>query len=203
MGPRRRRARAVRKLQRRLPDLRLLAEDTQVAPARAQGCPLVRADVVTRREADRLRRGLGSLCENNRSDDQDRLARDETDGRTIAFARQDHGPQTIYLTRPDGRATHRLTLGRSPSWSPDGKNLAFVRGGAIYRIGIDGQGRTRVVSGLVHPLVRWSPDGRKLLYTTGNNSGVDAWVVDIDGTHRRRLLHHEPIEGIAWRPGFG
>jgi Tol biopolymer transport system component len=125
------------------------------------------------------------------------------DGRTIAFARQDHGPQTIYLTRPDGSATHRLTLGRSPSWSPNGKNLAFVRGGAIYRIGIDGQGRTRVVSGLVHPLVRWSPDGRKLLYTTGNNSGVDAWVVDIDGTHRRRVLHHEPIEGIAWRPGFG
>ena len=68
---------------------------------------------------------------------------------------------------------------------------------------IDGRGRTRVVSGLVHPLVRWSPDGRKLLYTTGNNSGVDAWVVDIDGTHRRRVLHREPIEGIAWRPGFG
>src|SRR6266545_7316624 len=80
MDPRRRRARTLRKLQRRLPDLRLLAEDTQVAPARAQGCPLVRAYVVTRREADRLRRGLGSLRENNRSDDQDRLARDEQAG---------------------------------------------------------------------------------------------------------------------------
>jgi WD40-like Beta Propeller Repeat len=27
------------------------------------------------------------------------------DGRTIAFARQDHGPQTIYLAHPDGSAT--------------------------------------------------------------------------------------------------
>src|SRR5205809_7910105 len=80
MDPRRLRARAVRKLQRRLPALRLQAEDTQVAPARAQGCALVRADMVTRREADRLRRGLGSLRENNRSDAQDRLARAEQAG---------------------------------------------------------------------------------------------------------------------------
>jgi Tol biopolymer transport system component len=122
------------------------------------------------------------------------------DGRTIAFARQDHGPQTIYLARPDGSATRRLTMGRSPSWSPDGKNLAFALGDSVYRIGVDGQGRTRIVSGLVKPLVRWSPDGRKLLYTTGKDTGVDAWVVDVNGTHRRRVLHHHRIEGIAWRP---
>src|SRR6266568_3600531 len=101
MDPRRRRARAVRKLQRRLPDLRLLAEDTQVAPARAQGCALVRADVVTRREADRLRRGLGSLRENNRSDDQDRLARDE---------------QRASVTKPK-----RNRIDVDPAWSPDGR----------------------------------------------------------------------------------
>jgi Tol biopolymer transport system component len=122
------------------------------------------------------------------------------DGRTIAFARQDHGPQTIYLTRPDGSATHPLTMGRSPSWSPDGKSIAFARGDSVYRIRVDGRGRTRVVSGLVQPLVRWSPDGRKLLYTTGKDSSVNAWVVDLDGTHPRRILHRQAIEGIAWRP---
>jgi TolB protein len=124
------------------------------------------------------------------------------DGRTIAFARQEHGPQTIYLTRPDGSATQRLTMGRSPSWSPDGKKIAFALGDSIYRIGIDGQGRTRVVGGLVHPLVRWSPDGRKLLYTSDSYPAADAWVADIDGTHRRRVLHRQRIEGIAWRPAL-
>jgi Tol biopolymer transport system component len=122
------------------------------------------------------------------------------DGRTIALARQDHGPQTIYLTRTDGSATRRLTMGRSPSWSPDGKNLAFALGDSVYRIRVDGRARTRIVSGLVKPLVRWSPDGRKLLYATGNDTRVDAWVVDVEGTHRRRVLHDQPIEGIAWRP---
>src|SRR6266545_5467588 len=102
----------------------------------------------------------------------------------------------------DARRTASRSGGHRPG-RPTARTLHSCGGGAIYRIGIDGQGRTRVVSGLVHPLVRWSPDGRKLLYTTGKNSGVDAWVVDVDGTHRRRVLHHEPIEGIAWRPGFG
>jgi Tol biopolymer transport system component len=122
------------------------------------------------------------------------------DGRTIAFARQDHGPQRIYLTHTDGSATRPLTMGRSPSWSPDGKNLAFAFAGSVYTIRLDGQARRRIVSGLVKPLVRWSPDGRKLLYTSGDYTGVDAWVANVDGTHRRRVLHHQPIEGIAWRP---
>src|SRR4051812_6350122 len=55
----------------------------------------------------------------------------------------------------------------------------------------------------VAPLVRWSPDRRKLLYTTGRDTAIDAWVVNIDGTHRTRVIHHQSIEGIAWRPAFG
>jgi WD40 repeat protein len=124
------------------------------------------------------------------------------DGRTIAFARQDHGSQTIYLTLTDGSATRPLTMGRSPSWSPDGKNITFALGDSIYRIRVDGRARTRIVSGLVGPRVRWSPDGRKLLYTTdsADKFHADVWAVNVDGTHRRRVLHNQAIEGIAWRP---
>jgi TolB protein len=119
------------------------------------------------------------------------------DGTTIAFARQDHGPQTIYLVQPDGSALHRLTMGRSPSWSPDGKSIAYSLGNAVYVINDDGAGQRLVVRALGKSDVRWSPDGRKLLYTSGN----DAWTVNVDGTHRRRVLRNKHIEGIAWRPG--
>jgi TolB protein len=125
------------------------------------------------------------------------------DGQTIAFARQGRGPQGIYLARPDGSATRRLTMGRSPSWSPDGKSIAYALRGSIYRIRAAGRARERILSGLRNPLVRWSPDGRKLLYTTGDVFHADAWIADVDGTHRRRVLHHQAIEGIAWRPGSG
>ena len=58
----------------------------------------------------------------------------------------------------------------------------------------------RVVSGLIQPTVRWLPDGQKLLYTTGTDTTVDAWVVGIDGAHRKHVLHRESIEGVAWLP---
>ena len=131
------------------------------------------------------------------------------DGRTIAFARWG-GTPTLYLVHPDGSALRRLTNGRSPSWSPDGKRLAFVLGGSVYEIRTDGRGRKRILGGLrnpvvghFRPLVRWSPDGRKLLYTSGPavGAGIDVWTADVDGTHRRRILHRVRIDGIAWRPG--
>jgi WD40-like Beta Propeller Repeat len=127
------------------------------------------------------------------------------DGRTIAFARRPNGSTpTLYLVHPDGSALRRLTKGRSPSWSPDGKRLAFVLGDSIYEIRIGGAAGRRILRGLRNPLVRWSPDGRKLLYTSGGSYGGtpgDVWTADVDGTHRRRILHRITMEGITWRPG--
>jgi WD40 repeat protein len=131
------------------------------------------------------------------------------DGRTIAYARSLNGdvaegplaPATIILVAPDGSGARRLTQGRSPSWSPDGKRLAFALGGSVYEIRADGRGRKRILRGLRNPVVRWSPDGRKLLYTSDLGSRADVWTVDVDGTHRRRILHRVAIIGIAWRPG--
>jgi len=129
------------------------------------------------------------------------------DGRTIAYARWlNSGTPALFLVHPDGSAARRLTNGRSPSWAPDGKRLAFVLGGSVYEIRTDGRGRKRILGGLrnpvvghFRPLVRWSPDGRKLLYTSG--PADDVWTADVDGTHRRRILHRVRIDGIAWRPG--
>ena len=121
-------------------------------------------------------------------------------GRTIAFARRlNGGTPMLYLVHPDGSALRRLTNGRSPSLSPDGKYLAFALGGSVYEIGADGRGRKRILRGLRNPLVRWSPDGRKLLYTSGSTFRGDVWTAGVDGTHRRRILHRVAIDGIAPR----
>ena len=113
------------------------------------------------------------------------------------------GRPTLSLIDPDGSTLRRLTIGRSPSWSPDGKTIAFALGDSIYHVRAHGRARTLLVSGLLNPVVRWSPDGRKLLYTSGNFPGMDAWIADLDGTHRKHVLHERAIFGIAWRPALG
>jgi Tol biopolymer transport system component len=131
------------------------------------------------------------------------------DGRTIAFARQRlkptnnvYRPPAIYLIGRNGRGLRRLARGTSPSWSPDGQHLVYAKGNAIYRIGADGDGRTRIAGGLagrgdvLQP--RWSPDGRKILFVT---AGGGIWLMDVDGSDRVRVLRRPEVNGAGWQPG--
>jgi hypothetical protein len=71
------------------------------------------------------------------------------DGRRIAFERITESPpeeSTIYIARSDGTNQHRLAKGDSLSWSPDGREVAFVGrygkfGDAIVRMRLDGSHR--------------------------------------------------------------
>jgi Tol biopolymer transport system component len=84
----------------------------------------------------------------------------------------------------------------SPSYSPDGTQIAFVsdrQGGyAIWTMNARGGDLQQVVRHAGHNVVfpRFSPDGRSLAYTSfPENSGMPErlWLVRIDGSGRRSL----------------
>ena len=54
-----------------------------------------------------------------------------------------------------------LTKGTQPTWSPDGRSIAFVRNGEIHVIGADGGNDRRLARG-AQPA--WSPDGRTIAF---------------------------------------
>jgi dipeptidyl aminopeptidase/acylaminoacyl peptidase len=91
----------------------------------------------------------------------------------------------------------RLCEGRFADWSPDGKRLAFSRGGEvtenggthsdsqIYLAKADGSDPKELVRG---DWPSWSPDGKKLAYVVHDEATPPiVWVLDIAAKTRRRL----------------
>lgn len=122
------------------------------------------------------------------------------DGTQLAF--RDVGG--IYVVNADGTDERKVpgtSSDQSPAWSPDGTNLA-VRSledmtGGIAVLGIDGTGRKRLTTGMMDGSPAWSPDGSKIAFS----SGEDIYVVDADGSSRKRITSLDGIEDApAWSP---
>ncbi len=94
-----------------------------------------------------------------------------------------------------------------PSWSPDGKRLAFrsIRDGAwrLYTASLD-DGQLRVVEGVSPRALgpTWSPDGRFLAYvgSVGNAVGWEVNIVPVGGGTPVPLTHDRA--SVAVRPAW-
>lgn len=133
------------------------------------------------------------------------------DGRWLAVTFE--GPGQDYLTHlitPDGKETRAVTKdgqaidARNPSWSPDGKRLAFDSDiSGWHSIGILELENDKITwvkgSEWERYSPAWSPDGRNLVYVAAN--GAESWLeLWREGNQPLRMQQMEP--GLHYTPTF-
>ena len=136
------------------------------------------------------------------------------DGSMVAYVKQNgSGKSDIYVQRVDGRRAIKLTESgvedRHPSFSPDGKRIAFVSAaderGGIFTMGATGEARRRLTDFGFSP--DWSPDGRHLVFATKPtdslyfNLGDSAlWLLDLETPESHELFMGDASQP-KWSPG--
>lgn len=96
----------------------------------------------------------------------------------------------------------------TPTWSPDGRQVAFVRWDAnwianLYVVQADGSNLSLLASGFTAPA--WSPDGRHLIASQNSYGGsfcvyeCDLSVIAVDGSAKPRVVASMGT-GATWSP---
>jgi TolB protein len=127
----------------------------------------------------------------------------------IAYTSSEGDAGTLYVVRPDGSGVKVLAGrgegGAEPTWSHDGRLLAFIspRTGPrdVYIMNPDGSNVRRLTHGQSARHLRWAPDGSRLAYLNVRSGEVGLLnIVDVEDLTVRRLPNTEETAAFAWSP---
>ena len=132
-----------------------------------------------------------------------------SDGSRVIFASDRNWDHDIYLlgfkaTRLPAagkRITRGIHLDSSPSWSPDGKFVAFSRDGDIYITSSSGEILRRLTrSPAIDISPTWSPDGKKIAFVSDRAGTPNIYVISSGGGRPVRITSGGYNTDPVWSP---
>ena len=132
----------------------------------------------------------------------------------IIFSSNRDGNFEIYTMDSDGSNQQRLTFNQaddlSPTWSPNGRQIAFHSyrddDREIYIMNADGTNQRNLTR---HPASdgypNWSPDGSQIAFTRGRvakegKPKLEIYTMDADGDNVRQVTNMGFAQGPRWSP---
>jgi TolB protein len=128
--------------------------------------------------------------------------------------------QEIYYVDYDGfntqKVTNTKTLNITPAWSPDNRTIAYTSYRPSGPSGSFGTFQDIILSFIYtgerktpadgspqrqNYLPAWSPDGSKIAYTSNGDGNPEIYIMNADGSGRRRMTNHPSIDvNPTWSP---
>lgn len=149
-------------------------------------------------------------------------------GRFVFVSDATTAASVLWTARADGTGSRRLTRTQDvaevePEWSPDGRNIAYSKSEdcladpdglcmRIWTVDADGRNQRRLIPLRLPGLLAnravsfyqptWSPDGQQIAYEQSlwRTRRSNLYVMNADGTGRRRLTRLRNARGPAWSP---
>jgi TolB protein len=116
--------------------------------------------------------------------------------------------EQVWVMNANGSDKTQLTSGPAghdqlPDWSPDGRKIAYMEDGHIFRMRADGSHQTQLTFGDEFDIgAAWSPDGRQIAFRRDFGNGYrPVFVMDANGSNQHQLTSGTPRQAVpAWQP---